>query len=181
VRLDQLARSADTVAEQRSAALLNGKPVVGFEIVRSRGAGEVEVAEGVRARLDKLKAEHPDITITEAFNFVDPVVDNFDGSMWLLIEGAILAVIVVWLFLRDWRATLVSATALPLSIIPTFAAMTYLMGFTLNVVTLLSLSLVVGILVDDAIVEIENIMRHLRMGKTPYQAAMEAADEIGWR
>ena len=90
--------------------------------------------------------------------------------MALLIEGAILAVIVVWLFLRDWRATFVSATALPLSIIPTFAAM-YLMGFTLNVVTLLSLSLVVGILVDDAIVEIENIMRHLRMGKTPYQAA----------
>ncbi len=124
------------------------------------------------------KAEHPDITITEAFNFVDPVQENFDGSMSLLIEGAVLAVIVVWLFLRDWRATIVSATALPLSIIPAFAAM-YLMGFTLNVVTLLSLSLVVGILVDDAIVEIENIMRHLRMGKTPYQAAMEAADEIG--
>ncbi|HRH14530.1 MAG TPA: efflux RND transporter permease subunit, partial [Azonexus sp.] len=178
VRLDQLATVTDTVAEQRSAALLNGKPVVGFEIVRSRGAGEVDVADGVRARLEKIKGEHPDITITEAFNFVDPVLENFEGSMWLLIEGAILAVIVVWLFLRDWRATLVSATALPLSIIPAFAV-TYLMGFTLNVVTLLSLSLVVGILVDDAIVEIENIMRHLRMGKTPYQAAMEAADEIG--
>ena len=178
VRLDQLATVTDTVAEQRSAALLNGKPVVGFEIVRSRGAGEVDVADGVRARLETIKGEHPDITITEAFNFVDPVLENFEGSMWLLIEGAILAVIVVWLFLRDWRATLVSATALPLSIIPAFAV-TYLMGFTLNVVTLLSLSLVVGILVDDAIVEIENIMRHLRMGKTPYQAAMEAADEIG--
>ena len=178
IRLDQLASVTDTVAEQRSAALLNGKPVVGFEIVRSRGAGEVEVADGVRARLEKIKAEHPDVTITEAFNFVDPVIENFEGSMWLLIEGAILAVIVVWLFLRDWRATVVSATALPLSIIPTFAV-TYLMGFTLNVVTLLSLSLVVGILVDDAIVEIENIMRHLRMGKTPLQAALEAADEIG--
>ena len=178
IRLDQLASVTDTVAEQRSAALLNGKPVVGFEIVRSRGAGEVEVADGVRARLEKIKSEHPDVTITEAFNFVDPVIENYEGSMALLIEGAILAVLVVWLFLRDWRATLVSATALPLSIIPTFAV-TYLMGFTLNVVTLLSLSLVVGILVDDAIVEIENIMRHLRMGKTPYQAAMEAADEIG--
>ena len=177
-RLDELATVSDTVAEQRSTALLNGKPVVGFEIVRARGAGEVEVAEGVRAVLEKLKAEHPDITITEAFNFVDPVVENFDGSMALLIEGAILAVIVVWLFLRDWRATIVSATALPLSIIPTFAAMS-IMGFTLNVVTLLSMSLVVGILVDDAIVEIENIMRHLRMGKTPLQAAIEAADEIG--
>ena len=178
VRLDQLARVVDTVAEQRSAALLDGRPVVGFEIVRSRGASEIEVAEGVRAELVKLKAEHPDIAIVEAFNFVDPVRENFDGSMWLLLEGALLAVLVVWLFLRDWRATLVSATALPLSIVPAFGAM-YLLGFSLNVVTLLSLSLVVGILVDDAIVEIENIMRHLRMGKTPYQAAMEAADEIG--
>jgi multidrug efflux pump subunit AcrB len=178
IRLDELATVRDTVTEQRAAALLNGKPVVGFEIVRARGASEVEVAHGVRTALKKLKLAHPDITITEAFNFVDPVVENFDGSMTLLIEGAILAVIVVWLFLRDWRATIVSATALPLSIIPAFAVM-YFMGFTLNVVTLLSMSLVVGILVDDAIVEIENIMRHLRMGKTPYQAAMEAADEIG--
>ncbi len=178
VRLDQVATVADTVGEQRSAALLNGKPVVGFEITRSKGAGELDVAAGVSAVLEKLKAEHPDITITEAFNFVDPVIENYEGSMALLIEGAILAVIVVWLFLRDWRATFVSAAALPLSAIPTFAVM-YLMGFTLNVVTLLSMSLVVGILVDDAIVEIENIMRHLRMGKTPYQAAMEAADEIG--
>ena len=178
IRLDQVANISDTVAEQRSAALLNGKPVVGFEITRSRGASEIEVAEGALRALDKLKSEHPDIVITEAFNFVDPVRENFSGSMSLLIEGAILAVIVVWLFLRDWRATFVSATALPLSVIPTFAAM-YLMGFTLNVVTLLSMSLVVGILVDDAIVEIENIMRHLRMGKTPFEAAMEAADEIG--
>jgi len=178
VRLNQLATVTDTVAERRSAALLDGKPVVGFEIVRARGAGEVDVADGVRLALATLQTTHPDIDITEAFNFVDPVVENFEGSMWLLIEGAVLAVIVVWLFLRDWRATFVSATALPLSMIPTFAAM-HLLGFTLNVVTLLSLSLVVGILVDDAIVEIENIMRHLRMGKTPYQAAMEAADEIG--
>ena len=178
VRLNELASVSDTVAEQGAAALLNGKPVVGFEIVRSRGAGEVEVADGVRAALAKLKAEYADITITEAFNFVDPVVENFAGSMLLLIEGALLAVLVVWLFLRDWRATLVSATALPLSAIPTFGVM-YLMGFSLNVVTLLSMSLIVGILVDDAIVEIENIMRHLRMGKTPFHVAMEAADEIG--
>ncbi len=178
IRLDQVARVADTVAEQRSVALLNGKPVVGFEITRTRGAGEVDVAAGVRAELAKLKAAHPEITVTEAFNFVDPVQENFDGSMLLMFEGAALAVLVVWLFLRDWRATLVATVALPLSVIPTFAAM-YLFGFSLNVVTLLSLSLVVGILVDDAIVEIENIMRHLRMGKTPYQAAMEAADEIG--
>jgi len=178
IRLDQVATVSDTVGERRSAALLDGKPVVGFEITRSRGAGEVDLAANVRARLAKLQAEYPDIAITEAFNFVDPVQENFDGSMTLLLEGAVLAVLVVWLFLRDGRATFIAATALPLSIIPAFAAM-HLMGFTLNVVTLLSLSLVVGILVDDAIVEIENIMRHLRLGKTPYQAAMEAADEIG--
>jgi multidrug efflux pump subunit AcrB len=178
VRLDQVASVTDTVAEVRSTALLNGKRVVGFEITRSRGAGEVQVADDLRAQLKQLQADHPDIQITEAFNFVDPVWENFTGSMALLVEGAVLAVIVVWLFLRDWRATLVSAAALPLSIIPTFAAM-YYMGFSLNVVTLLSLSLVVGILVDDAIVEIENIMRHLAMGKSPWDAAMEAADEIG--
>lgn len=178
VRLDQIATVSDTVAERRSAALLNGQPVVGFEITRSRGAGEVEVAQGVRAKLEELKAQHPDIQITEAFNFVDPVDENYHGSMYLLYEGAVLAVIVVWLFLRDWRATLVSAAALPLSVIPAFGVM-HMLGFSINVVTLLSLSLVVGILVDDAIVEIENIMRHLAMGKTPLEAAMEAADEIG--
>lgn len=178
LRLDQLATVSDTVAEQRSAALLNGKPVVGFEITRSRGAGEIEVAQGVKLALDELRRDHPEVEIVEAFNFVDPVQENYEGSMYLLYEGAFLAVLVVWFFLRDWRATLVAATALPLSAIPTFFVME-LLGFTINIVTLLSLSLVVGILVDDAIVEIENIMRHLRMGKTPYQAAMEAADEIG--
>ena len=178
IRLDQVADITDTVGEQRSAAILNGKPVVGFEITRTRGAGEVEVSDGVKTVLETLRAEHPDIEITEAFNFVDPVAENYHGSMYLLYEGALLAVLVVWLFLRDWRATMVSAAALPLSVIPAFGFM-YLFGFSINVVTLLSLSLVIGILVDDAIVEIENIMRHLRMGKTPYQAAMEAADEIG--
>ncbi len=178
IRLDQVATVTDTIAERRTAAYLNGKPVVGFEIVRSKGAGEVSVMEGVRAELKNLTEKHPGIEFAEAFNFVDPVVENYEGSINLMYEGAILAVLVVWLFLRNGRATFVSATALPLSIIPTFGAM-YLFDFTINVVTLLSLSLVVGILVDDAIVEIENIIRHLRMGKTPYQAAMEAADEIG--
>ena len=179
LRLDQVATVADTVAEQRSAALLNGRAVVGFEVVRALGASEVDVFDGVQVELAKLRKAHPEIEFTEAFNFVEPVQENYDGSMLLLYEGAILAIIVVWFFLRDWRATLVAATALPLSIIPAFAVMHYVFGFTINVVTLLSMSLVVGILVDDAIVEIENIMRHLRMGKSPYQAAMEAADEIG--
>ncbi len=178
VRLDQLASVTDGIAEPRSLALLDGKPVVGFEVTRSRGASEVEVGAGVRSALAELRAADPELKITEAFDFVNPVAEEFDGSMLLLYEGAILAVIVVFLFLRDWRATFVSAVALPLSVIPAFIGMHYL-GFSLNVVTLLALSLVVGILVDDAIVEVENIMRHLRMGKSPFQAAMEAADEIG--
>lgn len=178
IRLNQVASVSDTVTEKRSAALINGKSAVGFEIVRSLGASEVEVATGVRESLAQIRKEHPDLELTEAFNFVAPVQENYEGSMWLLFEGALLAVIVVWLFLRDWRATLVTTAAMPLAVIPTFAVM-YLLGFSINIVTLLSLSLVIGILVDDAIVEIENIMRHLRMGKTPYQAAMEAADEIG--
>ncbi len=178
IRLDQVATVQDTVAERRSIALLNGQPVVGFELVRSKGASEVAVMEGARAELKRLQERHPDVAVTEAFNFVTPVVENYEGSMMLMYEGALLAVLVVWFFLRDWRATLVSSAALPLSIIPTFGVM-QIFGFSINVVTLLSLSLVIGILVDDAIVEIENIIRHLQMGKSPYQASMEAADEIG--
>ena len=178
IRLDQVATVRDTIAEQRSAALLNGVPVVGFEVSRSRGASEVQVGAAVVLALEELKAQHPDMELTQAFDFVTPVKEEFNGSMALLYEGAILAVIVVWLFLRDWRATFVSAVALPLSVVPAFIGM-YALGFSINVVTLLALSLVIGILVDDAIVEVENIERHLRMGKTPYQAAMEAADEIG--
>jgi multidrug efflux pump subunit AcrB len=178
IRLDQIAEVKDTVAEPTAAAFLDGKPVVGFEVARSRGASEIEVGRGVREKLKELQLSRPDLKITESFDFVTPVEEEFAGSMELLYEGAILAVLVVWLFLRDFRATVVSAVALPLSAIPAFIGMHY-MGFTINVVTLLAMSLVVGILVDDAIVEVENIVRHMRMGKTPYQASMEAADEIG--
>lgn len=178
LRLDKLATVQDTVAERRSGAYLDGKPVVGFEVIRSRGASELEVNAGVMKALAQLKDAHPGVDFVESFNFVEPVREGFTGSMYLLFEGALLAVIVVWLFLRDWRATFVSAVALPLSVIPTFIGMHYL-DFTLNVVTLLSLALVVGILVDDAIVEIENIVRHLGDGKTPQVAAMEAVEEIG--
>jgi len=178
IRLDQIATVSDSVAEPRALALLNGKPVVAFEVTRSRGASEVEVGAGVQKALADLRAAKPDIEITEAFNFVTPALEEFQGSMAMLYEGSLLAVLVVWLFLRDWRATFVSAVALPLSVIPAFLGMNYF-GFSLNGVTLLALSLSIGILVDDAIVEVENITRHLRMGKTAYQAAMEAADEIG--
>jgi len=178
IRLEQLAEVSDTVAEPRAEARLDGRPVVGFEISRSRGASELEVGAEVRRVLAELQRATPDLVFTEAFNFVKPVEEEFQASMALLYEGAALAVLVVWLFLRDWRATFIAAVALPLSAIPTFIGM-HAFGFSLNVVSLLALSLVVGILVDDAIVEVENIVRHLHMGKTPYQAAMEAADEIG--
>ncbi|WP_300319806.1 efflux RND transporter permease subunit, partial [Accumulibacter sp.] len=178
VRLGDVAQVRDGVAERSSITLLDGQPVVSFEVTRIKGASEVAVANAVRKAVLKLQEKNPLVHIEEAFNTVAPVQDNFDGSMELLYEGAILAILVVWWFLRDWRATLVSAAALPLSIIPTFAAMYYL-DFSLNTLTLLALALVVGILVDDAIVEIENIVRHLRMGKTPIEAATEAADEIG--
>ena len=178
IRLNDVATVSDTVSDPRSAALLDGKPVVGFEVARSRGESEVAVGAAVQAALKDLQLQHPDLELTEAFNFVKPVEEEYDGSMHLLYEGGILAVLVVWLFLRDWRATFVSAVALPLSVIPAFIGM-YLLGFSINIISLLALSLVIGILVDDAIVEVENIVRHLRMGKTPYQAAMEAADEIG--
>ena len=178
VKLSDVATISDTTAERRAAALLDGKPVVGFEVARSKGESEVTVGAAVHAALAELKAQRSDIALTQAFDFVTPVEEEYEGSLHLLYEGAILAVLVVWLFLRDWRATFVSAVALPMSVIPAFAGM-YLLGFSINVITLLALSLVVGILVDDAIVEVENIVRHLRMGKTPYEAAMEAADEIG--
>ena len=178
VRLDQVAKVADTVAEPRAIAEQDGRKVVGFELFRTRGASETEVADGARAALAQLQKDHPNVVLHEVVDNAGPVQENFDASMEMLYEGAVLAVLVVWWFLRDWRATLVAAAALPLSVIPAFLGQ-YLFGYTLNMVTLLSLALVVGVLVDDAIVEIENISRHLRMGKTPMQAALEAADEIG--
>lgn len=178
VRLSEIAAIKDTFAEPKTAALLNGKKVLGFEVTRSKGASEIEVGAGVYKVLDEIRAQHPDIELTEAFNFVEPVQQEFDASMIMLYEGAALAVLVVLLFLRNFRATFVSAVALPLSVIPAFIGMHYL-GFSINVVTLLALSLVVGILVDDAIVEVENIVRHMRGGKSPRDSAIEATEEIG--
>ncbi len=178
VRLGDLGQVSDGAAERGAFAVLGETPVVAFEVTRIKGASEVAVAAAVAAAVEQLAAAHPLVQIREAFNTVDSVQDNYAGSMELLYEGAVLAILVVFWFLRDWRATLVAAVALPLSIIPTFAAMLWF-GFSLNILTLLAMALVVGILVDDAIVEIENIVRHLRMGKPPMQAAMEAADEIG--
>lgn len=179
VKLDQVASIKDGIAEQSSLALHNGKPVIMVELFRLKGYSQITLADDIRKALKEFEQQHTQIKIKEAYDVVKYVEEDYKGSMQLMYEGALLAVIVVWLFLRDWRATFISAVALPLSVIPTFAVIYYL-GFTLNILSLLALALVIGILVDDAIVEIENIVRHLRMGKNPYQAAMEAADEIGF-
>ena len=178
VKLDQIGRITDTNAERTTMAFRDGKKVIGFQIKRSQGFSDVGVANDIRAALKKFSTAHTEVSVVEASNTVTPIEENYEGSMELLLEGAVLAVLVVGWFLRDLRATLIAAAALPLSIAPAFAFMA-LAGYSLNTITLLSLSLVIGVLVDDAIVEIENIERHLLMGKTPYQAAMEAADEIG--
>ncbi len=178
VRLGDIATVSDTWSEPRTRARYNGNEVVGFNIQRTRATSEVHVAEGVRAAVEALKASNPNVQIEEVSSSVNEVQRSYDTSMEALLIGAVLAVFVVWLFLRDWRATLVSAVAMPMSLLPTFYVM-HLLNQSFNIVTLLALSLTVGILVDDAIVEIENIVRHMREGKKPYQAAIEAADEIG--
>ena len=176
--LSSLATITDGHAERRQLALIDGQPVVSFGISRTRGSSEIDVGEGIEEAIKALEAENPRIQFKLVSTAIDEVRASFSSSMTMLWEGALLAVLVVWWFLRDWRATWISALALPLSIIPTFGAI-WLFGFSLNMITLLALAVVVGILVDDAIVEVENIDRHLAMGKPPKQAATEAADEIG--
>jgi multidrug efflux pump subunit AcrB len=178
VRLDQAAAIKDAWADRSSMAFHDGRPTVAVQIKRANGFSDLAVAAGVRYCLNGLQADHPEVHLEEVNNMVDPVAADYNSSMKMLYEGALIAVLVVWLFLRDWRATALAAVALPLSLIPTFSAMA-LCGFTLNTVTLLALSLVVGILVDDAIVEIENISRRSGRGLTPAQTALEAANEIG--
>jgi multidrug efflux pump subunit AcrB len=178
-RLDTIADVRDQASEVRQLAMLDGKRVIGFRIFRAWGEGSVEVADGTREAVKQLLARYPQIRITEINNIEDRLIrQSFRNSMTMLVEGGLLAVMVVWFFLRDVRATVVSATALPLAIIPTFWAL-QIFGFSMNSLTLLALMLVVGMLVDDAIVEVENIVRHLRMGKPPLQAATDAAIEIG--
>ena len=178
VRLSEIADVHDGIAEMRSLARLNGRPATAFQLYKSKGVSDVSTAQGVATELVKIQKDNPSLQIQQIFTTVNHTIKTYHSALEALIEGSVLAVAVVWLFLRNWRATLISALAIPLSAIPTFAFMQW-MGFTLNEITLLSLSLVAGVLVDDAIVEIENIVRHMRMGKSGFRAAMEAADEIG--
>lgn len=178
VRLSDIGQVRDLYAEQRSSAEYNGRQVLAFDIKRAKGSSDVEVFYGAQEKLRALEERNPDVQFELLFNNVEYTEQQYSSAMEALLEGAALAIIVVFLFLRDWRATVISALAIPLSAIPAFWFMD-MMGFTLNQMTLLALSLVAGVLVDDAIVEIENIVRHMRMGKSAYQASIDAADEIG--
>jgi multidrug efflux pump subunit AcrB len=178
VKLSNLGTVTDTYEEQKSFSRFNGDASVTFAVFRSKGASEVSVAETVAKSLETVRAAHPEVNIAMVDDAVYFTYGNYEAALHTLLEGSILAVIVVLLFLRNWRATLIAAVALPLSAIPTFWIMD-LMGFSLNLVSFLALTLATGILVDDAIVEIENIARHIKMGKTPYRASLDAADEIG--
>jgi len=178
VRLDDLGTVTDTIADRRTFARFNGEPVVALGIKRSKGASDVVVAAAVQKQIDELKVKNPDVDLKLIDTSVEFTKGNYEAAISTLFEGAILAVIIVLLFLRDIRATIIAAISLPLSIFPAFWAMD-LLGFSLNLISFLAITLSTGILVDDAIVEIENIVRHMRMGKSPYRAALEAADEIG--
>jgi multidrug efflux pump subunit AcrB len=178
VRLRDIADVHDGIEEQRKIARLNGRPATTFGVSKAIGASDVSVAKAVTAELNKITTENPGIHLTTVYSTEPHTERTYHSAISALIEGSLLAVVVVWVFLRSWRATLISALAIPLSAIPTFAFM-QAMGFTLNQITLLGLSLVAGVLVDDAIVEIENIVRHMRMGKSGFQAAIDASTEIG--
>ena len=178
VRLDQLGTINDAFAERRTFAALNSEPVVAFAISRAKGASDTVVYAQVEKALEKVRADQPGVSLSLIDTTTGYTQGAYDSTMKTLIEGAILAILVIIVFLKDWRATVIAAIALPLSIIPAFWAMDAL-GFSLNLVSLLAITIVTGILVDDAIVEIENIVRHTHMGKSPYRAALEAADEIG--
>jgi multidrug efflux pump subunit AcrB len=178
IRLDDLGTVTDTIADRQTFARFNGEPVVALGIKRSKGASDVVVAAAVQKRIDALKTAYPDVDLKLIDTSVSYTKGNYEAAISTLFEGAILAVLIVLLFLRNIRATIIAAISLPLSIFPAFWAMDIL-GFSLNLVSFLAITLSTGILVDDAIVEIENIVRHMRMGKSPYRAALEAADEIG--
>jgi multidrug efflux pump subunit AcrB len=178
VRLAEIGTIDDTYEEQKSFSRFNGVPSVTFAVFRAKGASEVSVAETVEESLSTVRTAYPDVNIEMVDDSVYFTYGNYEAALHTLIEGAVLAIIVVMLFLKNWRATVIAAVALPLSAIPTFWVMD-LLGFSLNLVSFLALTLATGILVDDAIVEVENIARHIKMGKTPYRAALEAADEIG--
>ena len=178
VRLSDVAEIGDGSSEVQGFARLDGRPVVGFQLMKTRDSSDIAVEDRVDKEIKKLETQYPDVKFTKILSTVDNTRANFTATLHTLMEGMLLASIVVFLFLKDWRATLITAIAMPVSLIPTFAAMV-LFGFSLNTITLLALTLVIGILIDDAIVEIENIQKRVDAGARPYRAALEGADAIG--
>ncbi len=178
VKLTDVADVGDGQGESRGFARLNGRPVVGFQLLKTRAASDIDVEDRAMKRLDKLEKQYPGVKFTRIFTQVTETRESFRATQHVLLEGMLLAAFVVWFFLRDWRATLITAFAMPVSLIPTFFVIK-MMGFSLNTVTLLGLTLVIGILIDDAIVEIENIEKRVKLGMRPYEAAMQGADSIG--
>ncbi|RCJ29209.1 ABC transporter permease [Nostoc minutum NIES-26] len=179
VPLSSLGTVEDKFGDVRQSARLNNQPVVAFQVLRSTGSVMVTVEEGVKAAVAQLhKTLPPDVKLDLIFTRADIVRQSYESTIDELIQASVLSVIVILVFLRDWRATLITAVALPLSMIPTFAVQQAL-GYTLNNMTLLALALAVGNLVDDAVVEIENMERHMAMGKSAWQAAFESSDEVG--
>ena len=175
-----VATLADGEAEPESAALLNGQSALAIDIIKVQVANTVGVVDDIQAEIDKLLAEElPDhVKIDVVRNMAREVQHSFDSVINMLIEGAMLTVLIVFLFLNSWRSTVITGLTLPISIIGTMIAL-YALGFTLNMMSLMALSLAVGLLIDDAIVVRENIMRHLQMGKSHIQAAFDGTNEIG--
>ncbi|MEE4201154.1 efflux RND transporter permease subunit [Erythrobacter sp.] len=178
IRLADVATVRDGFGERTSISEVGDREVVNFYMNRARNFSDLTVYEEALAAMEEIEAENDGVRFIQLGTSTEYTENQYTSSMSALIEGAVLAIVVVFLFLRDWRATFISAVAIPLSAIPTFFFMD-LLGFNLNFLSLLALALVAGVLVDDAIVEIENIVRHMRMGKTAYQASIDAADEIG--
>jgi HAE1 family hydrophobic/amphiphilic exporter-1 len=178
IRLRDIATIDDGAGEQRAFARLDGRPVVAFQVSKTKEASDVSTEDRVLRAIDQLQKDTPGVTFTKVVSTVDNTRRSFSATMHVLWEGMLLAALVVYLFLRSWRATVIAALAMPLSLIPTFAVM-MIFGFSLNSITLLGLTLVIGILVDDAIVEIENIEKRIEAGATPYRAALLGADAIG--
>ena len=179
VRLGDVATAVDGIEEQRTLALFNGKDAVGIEIKKTKGYSTTAVAEAVRKKVEALRPTLPaGAQLDMVKNKGERVNDSVDNVQSALIEGALLTVLVVFLFLNSWRSTVITGLALPVSVLASFVAV-WAFGFTLNTMSLLGLSLSIGILIDDAIVVRENIVRHVEMGKDHYTAAREGTDEIG--
>jgi len=180
IRLKDVAKVEDTFEEKTSLAFYQGNQSIGINIVKQSGANTVEVAKNVKAILNEIKGSLPEgVRVDIVSDNSESIQRTVDGVMETIIEGCVLAVIIVFLFLYEWESTLISALSLPISIITTFICLK-LMNFSLNTMSLMGLSLAVGLLIDDAIVVIENIVRHLHMGKGPLEAARDATSEIGF-